>query len=219
MKKYQLNGIKLSLLGLALTAQHLVQAEVLTDDRNTPMQSNSKAAMPNDEENLASLLNTHGILLNQAILAALNNASPEVVDAGKQKLLANSKMVSNLFSSQYGLQVGHQFQSLFDQHILIGSQYIDAVKNRDMNLEKQASSQALANGNMIAEFLSQILPSVPYKTWQQMLEEHVMMEAEQTKAYFQGDAAKASNLKSQSLMQLAELAKLITNAMKNKHQP
>jgi hypothetical protein len=161
------------------------------------------------KQNLHILLNKHGRLLNQAILAALYHAPSNTVEAVKARLFRNSSNIANLLASLYGPQAGKTFQNLFNQHILDGAQYINAIQTNNQRLANQIAKQAISNGRALAEFFSRLNPSVPYTTWQTMFDDHVMLEAQQTNAYFQENLVKANQLRDASLAQLRELANLI----------
>jgi hypothetical protein len=233
MPKFNSKRLFLSCLGLMIMMGQNAYAQSIFSSNNyylnsypdsqpgyAQMASQNRMAMQKStmqgqrlEQNLQILLNEHGLLLNQAILAALNNAPPAMIEAGKARLLKNSSNIAYLLSSIYGVQAGEIFENLFNQHILLGSQYINAVKMNNMNLADQISNQAIANGRSLAEFFSRLSPTIPYAIWQQMFDQHVMIEAAQTRAYFTGNIAKANQLRDASLMQLKELADIIAYAI------
>lgn len=168
------------------------------------------------EQKLQKLFEVHGLLLNQAILAAERNASSEVIEKNKKELLENASQIGNVFIFFYNQKVSDQFEHLFDQHISLGGNYIEAVKDKNQTLASQLSNQAFVNGRMLAQFFSELFPSIPLKTWQKMWDEHVSIEAEQTNLYFQRDFAKAAAVRNRSLIQLKELASLIASGIQKK---
>ncbi len=210
MKKLsiRLKYLKLSYLGLMLIHPFLY-SEVMMDNRDM-MSQRQYAQVPQEwKQNLVNLITTHGFLLNQAIVAAASNSPPAIIESGKEKLLSNAHSIASLFSSLYGPQIGQQFEKLFDEHIILGSKYINAVKIKDQMLADQISKQAIDNGNRLAQFFSRLFPSISYQIWLQMFEYHVLIEAQQAVAYFQGNLNQATALRDQSLVQIRDLANMI----------
>lgn len=197
--------------GLVLIFGHNIYADM---DKAMPIRQQQQ--VKGQEQNLENLLNEHGRLLNEAILGALKNAPQNVIESVKKKLLENSHTIANIIGSHRGQQAAQSFEDLFNEHILIGSQYIDAIKVNNQELAEKLSNQAKANGDNIAKLLSSLIKSVSYNTWKKMLDQHVTLEAEQTKAYFKGDLNKAEQLRDQSLAQLREMADLISSGLLEK---
>ncbi len=204
--------IKWSCIGLIAMSSYYVYSQ-MTSSPATSIAVDQQYKQQDIRQNLQFLLHEHGILLNQAILAALKNAPPSVLEAGKTQLLKNSHEIALLLASVYGPQAGQSFETLFNEHISGGAQYINAVKANHSALADQISQKALDNGRQLAKFFSELAPTIPYSTWEEIFEHHVMLEAKQTQAYFQGDFNKANQLKDTSLVQLEEMANLITSAI------
>jgi hypothetical protein len=165
------------------------------------------------EAALQDLFTQHGLLLTEVILASSQNMPQQAVESGKAQLLQNSRQIADILASVAGAQSGKAFETLFNQHISIGSQFINALKAKNQNLADQLSEEAKNNGSMIARFFSNLNPSVPYANWQNMLDQHVQIEADQAKAYFQGDINRGNQLRDQSISQLREFANLIASAL------
>ena len=213
MKKKGLNTILLSILGLLLVSQLYVYSQTTNTNRMTSQRvTTGEVSSANDfKQTLRNLFEEHALLLNQAIVSAANNAPQNIIEAGKQNLFNNSRQLANLISTKTSPQSGHQFETLFNEHIRLGSEYINAVKANNQALAQQVANQALSNGRMIAQFFSRLYPATPARTWQEMLDHHVEIEAEQTKAYFKKDLQQATALKNESVVQIKELADLIAN--------
>ena len=160
------------------------------------------------QNRLQNSLQTHGELLNQVIEASYYNKSARDIEAIKQKLLSNAHDLSMLFSSILGKDAGAAFEPLFDEHIKLGGEYINAAK-KGLSTKQQIAQQALTNGNQIADLFSKWFSSIPDSEWRQMLAEHVNLEAEQADAYFNNDISKGKEIKDKTLTQLHQLGNLL----------
>ncbi|WP_068468757.1 hypothetical protein [Candidatus Protochlamydia phocaeensis] len=165
------------------------------------------------ESDLPVLLEAHGRLLNQAIVSASRGAYPDVMETNNEALLNNASQIANVFTAAFGPQAGKRFESLFNEHISLGSDYINAVKTNNPVLAQQISSQALENGRMIANFFNQLGLRPQSSSWESMLDRHVELEAQQTKAYFLGEFNQAIDLRDQSLAQLKIMANELATAI------
>jgi hypothetical protein len=158
------------------------------------------------EQNLSDLLETHGVLLNDAILAALNDASEEVMQSGQESLFDNVHEIAALFIPIYGPRIANRIEHLLNKHIQLGSFYINAIKGCDSHLAQQIARHAFINGHMIVEFLSIINPFFSYEAELLMFDEHITLENQQVRAYFEGEIVRAEELRDESLKQLREIA-------------
>lgn len=217
MKISTINRLRISCLASIILFNSTAYSQAVVPTKAIPVQSQTISAT-GVQQNLQNLLETHGVLLNQAILAALTNAPADVMEQGKRKLLDNAHEIAKVLVAVNGPQAAQQFETLFDEHIALGSNYINAIKAKDLLLANQVADQATMNGRMIAQFLGQLFPSVPLDVWQKMLDEHVMIEARQTVAYFNRDP-QAALLRDQSLLELRQLANLIAGALQSQASP
>lgn len=200
--KLFLNVLMLSLMMLIKTHATADQFEIQKNTSSTQL-----------KQSLEELFNEHGSLLNQAIVNAWQNEPAHVVEEINQKLFKNAKQIADLFTSLYGQDVGQDFERLFRQHILLGGDYINAIKYHNQTMGTQVANKALDNGRMLARFFANLYPSTPYSTWQALWEKHVMLEAQQTVAYFKNDTVQANGIKQQTLIQLKEIADAISTAI------
>lgn len=165
------------------------------------------------DHNLPNLFNEHGVLLNKAILAALHDEPKHVIEAGKKKLLENSHAISNVIGASKGKEAAKSFEELFNEHISLGSQLIEANKSKDQDLANKVTEKAKANGRAIAKFLSNLSEGVSLDSWNKMLDKHVSIEGDQIKAYFDGDQKKGDKIRDESLSQLKEMANSLSKAL------
>jgi hypothetical protein len=168
----------------------------------------------NWQNTLQNLLETHGQLLNQINVAASSNKPKKDIYAIKQKLLSNAHDLAGFFDTHVHPKAGNKFEPLFDDHIKLGGEYIEAVKNHKPT--NQIVKQALQNGSQIADLFSSWFPTIPNNRWQKMLKRHVTIEAKQTDAYFQKDITKATQWKDKSLVQLRQIGDLLIQGIKSK---
>lgn len=169
------------------------------------------------EQDLKNLLTIHGRLLNEVILANLNNASQNIFENIKGQLFENAREIGAVITSFSGSQAGRRFIELFEQHIMIGSQLFKALKANDQDLAKQIANHAIENAHMIARFFNENYPSIPYSVWKKLFDQHVMIEGEEGKEYFRGNFEQGKQLKDESLVQLREIAGVMTKALLTPH--
>lgn len=166
------------------------------------------------QNSLQNLLEHHGLLLNQIIIASANDKPKNEIDSIKQKLLDNAHDLAIFFDLHLGPQAGQEFEPLFDDHIKFGGEYITATKNHqstDKNIQK-----ALENAKQIANLFHKWFPFIPITEWVQMWSEHVKLEAKQVDAYFQKNEDLAVRLKDQTLSQLNHISKKIIKGIKRR---
>jgi hypothetical protein len=166
------------------------------------------------EKTLQNLLETHGLLLNQIIVAASTGKSKNDLDSIKKKLLENAHNLADFFDAHVGEQAGKEFEPLFDDHIKYGGDYIMAVK--DHKPTDQSTQQALQNGRQIADLFSKWFPSIPRNDWQKILADHVKIEAQQTDDYFKKDMRQAAKSKDDSLVILNKLGDMLIQGINSK---
>jgi len=171
----------------------------------------SKMEHVNDIQNL---FKAHGLLLNQIIEAAYNNKPQTDIDIIKNALLSNAQDIATYLTYFCGKSAGQKFEPLFDNHISLGGEYINAVKNHLPT--EEITQKALKNGDDLAAFFYELFPTISKNVWQKMWEDHVKMEAEQADAYFQNDIDKGLQLKNASLVELQQLSTLIVEGIKQK---
>lgn len=167
----------------------------------------------NQENRLQDLLRTHGLLLNQLIEAVSDNRSSREINEIKQNLKNNGRDLSDVFSSALGNKAGREFENLFNEHIKIGGEYIEATKKQKPT--QKIAERAIENGTKIANLFSKWFPSIPNSEWKNMLREHVKMEAAQVEAYMNNDREKGLEIKEQSLFQLEQLGNLLRQGLQD----
>lgn len=158
-------------------------------------------------ENLEQLFLTHGVLVNRFVFAVLNQDTQESLDSEKRSLFENSKYLANLIAYVYGSRIGKRFEYLFNRHIKLTLAYIYAVKDCNPLLAQEIEKQALANGDLLIEFLNLINPYFPLKPERYMFEEHVTLEMQQITAYLNGNYERAEKIKEQYFKQLEEMGR------------
>lgn len=186
-----------------------------TSSISAAVQMENPAAQKDWENHLQNLLKRHGLLLNQVIEAAYYNKSTSDIDAIKQKLFTNAHDLATLFSSFLGDQAGEAFEPLFDEHIKLGGEYINASK-QNLATKQQIAKQALENGDQIAALFSKWFPTISNAEWRKMLAEHVNLEAKQADAYFNNDLKQGEAIKDQSLVQLSQIGTLLIQGISNR---
>jgi len=228
MKKFLSNRMKVLCIGLLLATQscsffkrdkgHLTPPDLLTEDvsfekpedldRNTVDLLNQGL-----EQNFEDLFETHGILINEAILTAFDNDSQDEIDSDQTTLLENVHDIANIIGSIYGLRIGERFEVLFSTHIKLSFNYIYAIKNQNPLLAKQLSRLAFHNADLFVEFFNKINPFFAYEPERQVFHEHLTLEADLISAYFTEDFMEAEGLRVRLLKQSQEMARHFAKAI------
>jgi hypothetical protein len=163
------------------------------------------------EEGLQSLFARHGMLLNNAIIAAVEpDAHFEDTQA---QLSENTQEIANLLGCLYGTRIAHRFKELWCQHTQLQLCYIRAVKAHQTYRAKQIAFQIFKNGDLLVEFINKVNPFFAQGPEGYMFEEHIKIEIQQTQAYVLGNFAQAEELKERSITQLEEMAHHLAQAI------
>lgn len=216
MKPFSFKQLSSFMFGLMLFTGTNLHSQTAPSSVGARVPSDQKSKENELEQKLQQLLKVHGLLLNQAIVDAERDASPEAVEKHKKELLDNANQITNVFAFLYSQRISGQFENLFKQHISLSAEYTAAVKEKNQDLANQISNQAFMNGRMLAQFFSELFPSTPLKTWQKVWDDHVSMEAEQTNLYFNKDFGKAQAVRNRSLVQLKQIGNLINSGIQKK---
>lgn len=207
-----LKWLRLSVFGLMVIANHAAYSELYLDQQ-IPLKLKHSYAQ---EKNTKDLFKEQGRLLNQMILTSLHDVPQNVVTALKTRLAANSRSIANIVGTVKGKEAAKTFETLLNQHASIAAQYIDAIKANDHEQAAKAFDEAIAGGRQTAKFLSDLSPSISYGTWERVFDHLVKIEAEQIKAYFQGNHGKAIQLRDQSISQSEEIADMVFSVLSGK---
>ena len=105
------------------------------------------------------------------------------------RLLQNPKDFSRLLKPVYGAKAACQFQELFTQHLLIGADLVNAVKDGDQEKASCARKKWYENADQIACFLAAVNRCWQAQRWKDMLYSHLEMTEQEAALRLQGDHA------------------------------
>ena len=111
------------------------------------------------------------------------------LDAVTQRLLRNPKDFAKVLAEFYVAMPAMEFEELLTQHLMIGGQLVNAVKEHDNVKADELRGEWYQNADEIAAFLAYINPYWDQKTWQAMLYDHLSMTEQEAALRPQGDYA------------------------------
>lgn len=214
-----------SLLGLLLMTEscsYFKGTQTVAIDQNEERVVNPTEACESEavfipeefDSTLISLFEIQAFLINDAMVAIINQAPQELIDMGQNNLFENTHEIAFLFASPYGSQVAYRVETLLDQQMRLLLDYVHALKSQNKALAKTLLAQSYSNGRLLVEFLNIMNPFFAFEPEKYMLDEHVTIESNQAIAYLTGDIKRAEELKQLSAGQLKELAIHISKAVR-----
>jgi hypothetical protein len=165
------------------------------------------------ERQLVALFEFQGLLLNDAIALSFTNISAEDFDLCRTNLFDNVHEIGVTFSTVYGSNVGSQIETLLNEQTELLFAQIAAIHCRNRESLKNNLAQSYSNGYLFIEFLNILNPYFSAQTEKYMMDEHILLQVEQIKAYSQGYLKRGEELKCRSINQFVELAIHISKAV------
>lgn len=159
-----------------------------------------------------NLFETHGLLINEAIVAELNDDVPYELST-EDSLYENAHDMASLLSMVYEPAIVQRFESLFNQHIKLQFQYIEALKTCHIFAAKRIAMQADHHGDMFIEFLSLINPYFAYRIEQKVFEKYLFISHKLVCAYFRQDYCHVEELRDQTIDLLREISRHFSKAV------
>jgi hypothetical protein len=134
-----------------------------------PSQSPKASAL---HDNMRTLWEDHGSWTRMAIVSFADN-SPDLQPT-EDRLLANQADIGNAVKPYYGEDAGNKLTDLLKQHIQTAVGVLQAAKAGDPAQLNQAKAAFYANGNQIADFLTNANPqNWPREATQNMMKTHL----------------------------------------------
>lgn len=109
------------------------------------------------------------------------------LDATQARLLRNPKDIANVFRTYYGANVANQIEKLLTEHLVIGKNLIDALKNNNQNEAMELNKKWYQNADDMAEAFRSINPFYPKEEIRKMLYEHLRLTTDEVNARLKGD--------------------------------
>lgn len=107
----------------------------------------------------------------------------------KARLLQNPKDMGNLYRKYYGDRVGDKITDLFTEHLTIGGDIMNALKNGNTALAKTLDARWHKNADDIADFLSSINENTDRETMRKMLYNHLRLLTDEVNLRMKKDYA------------------------------
>ena len=131
-------------------------------------------------EKEVKLMNTFRMLWEQHIMWTRSFIISTASDLGDKdlvvkRLLQNPGDFSNELKMFYGPEKAEKFRLLFEQHLLIAGDLVNAAKKGDKVTVAEKEKKWYENADEIASFLSSINPYWDEKEWKKMMYEHLKM--------------------------------------------
>lgn len=123
----------------------------------------------------------HVIWTRDYIVAAL--AASAEKDPIAQRLLKNQEDIGNALIPYYGTDAAHQVTALLKQHILIAADLVEAARTNNTAKYTQEDKKWKENAAQIAQFLSKANSNWPEKDLDTMLNTHLSLTIDETKAH------------------------------------
>jgi len=164
------------------------------------------------EQNLEDLFRIQGLLLNESIVALLNDECDNF-EMIRFNLQVNIKEIANFFTEIYTSDIGCRFEQLLLKQIQLHFDYVQAVKTYDKAQAHCIALKQRLHGDIIIEFLHINNPFFASHVEGPVLEEHLSLLMEQTVAYFRQDMKAVEDLRIRLVDQLAEWARHLIRAI------
>jgi hypothetical protein len=103
------------------------------------------------------------------------------------RLLRNPKDIANIFRPTFGNMIADRIAYLFEQHLVIAAELVNAVKNNEVTKINDANKRWFANADDIANYFSTVSPYYNRQELQQMLYEHLNLTKEEAATYLKGE--------------------------------
>lgn len=97
------------------------------------------------------------------------------LDLVTKRLLRNPCDFANLLKSFYGEEKANKFQKLFEEHLLIAADLVNAAKAGNTRAADMARKKWYHNADQIVNFLAGINPCWSQREWKNMMYEHLHM--------------------------------------------
>ncbi|MGI5892156.1 MAG: acetylglutamate kinase [Bacillota bacterium] len=138
-------------------------------------------------DTLRKLWEQHVMWTRSFIISTVANLGD--LDLVTKRLLRNPTDMANQIKIFYGNQIANQFRKLFEEHLLIAAQLLNAAKAGNTRETDAARRKWYANADEIAAFLASINHYWSRREWQSMLYEHLAMTEDEAVKRLMGQYA------------------------------
>lgn len=122
---------------------------------------------------LRKLWEQHVMWTRSFIISTASNLND--LDLVTKRLLRNPVDFADALYPFYGDKIANEFEELFEQHLLIAANLVNAAKAGNSQGVEKARREWYANADEIAAFLSSINPYWSEREWKTMLYDHLAM--------------------------------------------
>jgi len=158
-----------------------------------------------------NLWEQHGLWTRSLIISKAANLGDE--EAVTKRLLRNPRDMAEQIRPFFGANAAQQFQSLFEQHLIIAAKLVDAAKAGNSYLVNQLRKDWYQNADQIAHLLATLSPFWNEEEWRKMLYEHLRLIEEEATLRLTGKFAEDVALYDTIEMQGLEMADMMSNAL------
>jgi hypothetical protein len=103
----------------------------------------------------------------------------EDIEYNKARLLKNQKDIADIFRMYYGNEKGDKIEKLLTEHIAIGGDFIEALKNNETEKSVELDTKWHQNADNLAKELNNINAYYDLEEIQQMLYNHLALTTEE----------------------------------------
>lgn len=164
------------------------------------------------EENLEDLLRIHVMLLNESIVALLNDEKENLI-AVKTNFKVNTQQIGSFFAKAYHSMLACRLEELFSQQICLHFKYLYALKTYDREAAHSLALERRQQGNLLIEFLALNLPHFSTTGETPVMEEHLLLTMELSLAYFRQEMDEVDRLYPRLIEQMEEFSHHLIKAI------
>jgi hypothetical protein len=164
------------------------------------------------ERNLEDLFRIHALLLNESIVAVLNDEC-ENLKAVKTNFLVNTQEIAGFFEDVYTPAVACRIKQFISQQIHLHFNYIYALKTYNKATAHQLALKRRHQGDLFIEFLGINNPYFSKSAESPVMEEHLLLTMELTLAYFRNEMDEVDRLYPRLLEQMEEFSRHLIRAI------
>lgn len=129
------------------------------------------------------------------------------LEATRTRLLKNPKDIANIFKKFYGNNFANSIEKLLTEHLVIGENLINSLKNGNQKLSQELTTKWYKNADDMADAFSIINPFYPKKQIKQMLYEHLNLTTDEVSARLKKDYSadiKAYDIVQREILKMSE---------------
>jgi hypothetical protein len=167
--------------------------------------------LPDLTDHFRMLWGEHVMWTRMVILGIIFDL-PEL-EFSTQRLLRNATDFANALEPFYGDEAAQTFENLFQQHIAIAAELVNAAKAGDTNQVDEIWQRWVDNANQIAEFLGSLNPNWSSEDWSAMMMEHLELLGDNVTNFLDQNYQEAVDGFDEIVLQAMEMADMMAEGI------